>query len=117
MTNQNFNIEVKINLPSLEPRKLDAAINKALRASALHLEGAAKDNITPFTRTGRLRSSIQTKINERRRQAVIGTRVVYARPVEFGHHSFRGHHYMRNTARQQRRRVVEIFERHLRAEL
>lgn len=111
----NFNIEVKISLPSLEPGKTDEAIKKALRASVIHLEGAVKDKITPFTRTGRLRSSIQHKVIGK--AGIVGTRVVYARPVEYGHRSFKGHHYMRNAAREQEGRVRKIFRDHINREL
>ena len=79
----DISIIIKITPPdALDSAKLPGALNQALRKVALHLEGKAKDNVTPFTITGRLRSSITHTVGLNK--VTIDTKVAYAPFVEYG---------------------------------
>ena len=67
---------------ALSPDAIDRALAASMPRVAFLLEGAAKDNVTPFTRTGRLRSSITSRSTSK--SATIGTNVNYAAAVEHG---------------------------------
>lgn len=125
MASDDLTVNIRITPPdAFSPEKVKRGIANSMRKVAFHLEGAAKDNITPFTRTGRLRSSVTSRSTPN--QAVIGTNVDYARAVEDGsrphkiyprnkkalafsvggrkvvvksvnHPGFKGHRYMRRT--------------------
>lgn len=79
-----FNADALLRkLARLEQTAIDQAIDRAGNKAALYLEGEIKNEITPFTKTGRLRSSIRWARKGRFRWA-IGTDVEYARPLEEG---------------------------------
>ena len=69
-------------MKKLGKQATDKAIGQGLSASLLHLESAVKHNMTSFTRTGRLRSSITTRIKGK--TGTIGTNVNYGPYVEYG---------------------------------
>lgn len=80
---KDYNISVTVKYPK---GKLDSlvtkSLGKALDAAGEHMVGVVQDNITPYTRTGRLRASIQKSVEG---QTVrIGTNVEYAPYVEYG---------------------------------
>lgn len=83
MTNINVRYEFNPPLGQLTD-ELRRGLERGLLRAALHVEGAAKDNVTPFTRTGRLRSSITHALDAGKLTATIGTKVSYAPHVEFG---------------------------------
>ena len=128
-------------IAALDPANLEAAVDRAGMASVIYLEGVVKQEITRFTKTSRLRSSIHhRKVGYRR--WMVGTDVVYAVPVEEGsaphvirprnrkalrfqmggrtvfarsvnHPGFRGHHYMRLSVDRSREAIGQIFRREI----
>lgn len=74
----------------LRPQTIKAVITRGLNKASMELEGAVKDSITPFTRTGRLRSSITHRIvsDDTARifsdRTQFGSNVYYAPMVEYG---------------------------------
>lgn len=63
-----------------DPRLVQGPIRRFLEKSGRTVEGAAKENVV--VDTGRLRSSITTKVETDR--AIVGSNVKYAPYVEFG---------------------------------
>jgi HK97 gp10 family phage protein len=81
----DYEISIKIDpKEAMDPAQFRMGLQRAVRRIGLHLEGAAKDNVTPFTRTGRLRSSITHTVSADALSTTIGTRTFYARFVEEG---------------------------------
>lgn len=78
-------IEIKpANALSVE--SLEQAIQRGVDKSAFYLEGAVKDTITGFTRTGRLRSSVIFRRGGRLTALIVagGSNVNYAAAVDTG---------------------------------
>ena len=137
----NLSVTIKITPPgALSPQSVNQAITNGMRRVAFHMEGKAKDNITPFTKTGRLRSSVTSRSAGNR--ATIGTNVDYAPHVEYGtkphtirpvnkkalkwqgpsgpvfakvvhHPGFKGHHYMKKTLDESLDDAKRIIEEEL----
>lgn len=63
----------------LNPDALRSELERAMQQVVLVVEGNVK-RVTPV-RTGNLRRSITGRVEERGRRGVVGTNVVYARPV------------------------------------
>lgn len=106
---------------------------------AMHLEGAVKDTITDFTRTGQLRASVRVRVQGNTATIFAGTKLNYARYVDEGtrphvirtvkkkalrwpttggyafakyvnHPGFKGHHYMQGTWERERNRCIAIIQ-------
>ena len=71
---------------ALSPEKLEEALQRGVTKAGFYLEGAVKDTITPFTRTGRLRSSVIFRSGGRLVAYIVagGSNVNYAAAVDTG---------------------------------
>lgn len=76
--------------------KLEEALESAGIQIGMLAEGYAKV-LTPVD-TGRLRNSITYKYEKSEHAVFIGTNTEYALYVEEGHHSYGGHHMLKNAA-------------------
>lgn len=82
-----FEVKIEIKPPAaLSLQATEEALQRGVDKSAFYLEGAVKDTITSFTRTGRLRSSVIFRRGGRLTALIIagGSNVNYAAAVDTG---------------------------------
>ncbi len=86
-------------------KSMEDAISKALEASALVVEGAAK-NLAPVD-TGNLRNSITHEVEKK--EARVGTNVEYAPFIELGTVKMAAQPYLNPALEQNKGNIKKIF--------
>ena len=72
----------KLEATLRDPAVIQGPLRRFLERSAQVVEARAKERVP--VDTGRLRTSISRRVEPHRRRAVVGSKLVYARPVEEG---------------------------------
>lgn len=110
--------ELRVALNKLGDR-MPEAVEKAMKLATLFLQGKVQETKLSGqvlkVRTGRLRSSINTRVKRigpTGMLGVVGTNVVYARAHEFGYppRNLPARPYLRPTFREQAQRVKNVFK-------
>lgn len=94
-------------------KSMDQAVNVALTASALLVEGAAK-NLVPVD-TGNLRNSITHEVEKK--EAKVGTNVEYAPFVELGTVKMAAQPYLNPALEANKGNIKKIFADAIRREV
>ena len=94
-------------------KSMEDAISKALEASALVVEGAAK-NLAPVD-TGNLRNSITHEVEKK--EARVGTKVEYAPFVELGTVKMAAQPYLNPALEMNKGNIRKIFADAIRREV
>lgn len=98
-------------------QKMHDAALKGVKAAALLIENAAKTNCP--VRTGTLRRSIQTEVEDQTTKiiATIGPQVDYAPYVEFGTSRMAARPYMRPAFESEKEAAMDAIKQELRSAL
>lgn len=100
----------KSNIPRIT-QQMEQNIPRALKAIGIFVEGEAKVR-APYD-TGRLRDSMDHRVDEGAAKVIIGTPVEYAPYVEFGTSKMKAQPYLRPALEGNKDRIQQIAEQYL----
>lgn len=106
--------DVTINDHSAEYlNDVDAALDRALEAIGIHIEGEAKEELENTPRridTGNLRNSIANEVVDSEKAVYVGTNVEYALYVHEGTVNMAPNRYLKNAVERNQDQIKKYIE-------
>ena len=92
---------------------VDAALDRALEAIGIHIEGEAKEELENTPRridTGNLRNSINHQVEDDEKAVYVGTNVEYALYVHEGTVNMAPNRYLKNAVERNQKKKKKYIE-------
>jgi len=112
MSDTNITIQVNWRGDAVKS-EIDKAVERALTKATIIVDESAKQN-APID-TGRLRASISFEVDVPAKEATIGSNLIYARRIEFGHSKKAPEGYLRPALKENKQKVIGVIQSELKA--